>query len=114
MRIFCQLPRRAGMLKRNMHARTAPPAAYKGVRWTAAALLVIHEGEEGAVVAMAREAFPALAPVMLTGVVAPNVRVGGTTALGGLEASAAVRATLPVNPSTGVTVMVETFPLVAP
>jgi hypothetical protein len=51
---------------------------------------------------------------MLTGVVAPNVKVGASTALFGLEVNAAVSATLPVKPPAGVMVMVEVFPVVAP
>jgi hypothetical protein len=51
---------------------------------------------------------------MLTGVVAPKLRVGVATTLAGLEVTAAVSATLPVNPPTGVTVMVEALPVVAP
>jgi hypothetical protein len=47
---------------------------------------------------------------MLTGVVAPNVKVGASTALFGLEVNAAVSAT----PPAGVMVMVEVFPVVAP
>ena len=63
---------------------------------------------------MVRVAVPAPAPVMLTGVVAPKLRVGVATTLAGLEVTAAVSATLPVNPPTGVTVMVEALPVVAP
>jgi hypothetical protein len=51
---------------------------------------------------------------MLTGVVEPKLKVGGYTAPAGLEAMAAVSATLPVNPPAGVTVMAEVLPDVAP
>jgi hypothetical protein len=50
---------------------------------------------------------------MPTGVVVPKLNVGELTAPLGLEVTAAVSATLPVKP-TGVTVMVEVFPVVAP
>jgi hypothetical protein len=40
--------------------------------------------------------------------------VGGYRAPAGLEVTDAVNATLPVKPSTGVTVIVDVFPLVAP
>jgi hypothetical protein len=69
---------------------------------------------EGAVVKMVRVAVAALALVMLTGLVDPKLRVGRLTAPLGLEAREAVRVTLPVKPPTGVTVMVEVFPVVAP
>ena len=49
------------------------------------------------------EAVPAEAPVMMTGVVEPKLRVGGFCAFAGLEVMAAVSATLPANPPTGVT-----------
>jgi hypothetical protein len=63
---------------------------------------------------MVRVALPAAVPVMLTGLVEPKLRVGGFCAPLGLEVTAAVRATLPVKPPLGVTVMVEVFPVVAP
>lgn len=56
----------------------------------------------------------AAAPVMLTGDVEPKLKVGGSVAPAGLDVSAAVRATLPVNPALGVTVMVAVLPVVAP
>jgi hypothetical protein len=65
-----------------------------------------------AVVAMVSVAVPAVAPVMLTGVVEPKLRVGGYRAPGGLVVTAAVITTLPVKPPLGVT---EIFvPVVAP
>ena len=67
-----------------------------------------------AVVEMVRVAVPAVAPVMLTGLVEPKLRVGGSCAPFALEVTAAVSATLPVKPPVGVTVMVEVFPVVAP
>jgi len=68
----------------------------------------------GAVVVIVRVADPAVVPVMLTGVVVPKLKVGGYTAPLGLEARTAVRATLPVKPPEGVTVIVDAFPEVAP
>lgn len=44
----------------------------------------------------------------------PKLKVGGFVAPAGLVATAAVKATLPVNPPLGVTVMVEVLPLPAP
>jgi hypothetical protein len=61
---------------------------------------------------------PALADalVMTTGVVVPKLKVGGGKGaeLAGAEVTAAVRATDPVKPLAGVTVMVETLPVIAP
>jgi hypothetical protein len=51
---------------------------------------------------------------MLTGVVEPKLRDGRFCAPEGLEAMAAVRATLPVKLPLGVMVMAEVFPVVAP
>jgi hypothetical protein len=63
---------------------------------------------------MARVAVPAEAPVMLTGLVAPKLNVGGFTLPVGLVVMAAVSATAPVKPPEGATVMVEMFPVLAP
>jgi hypothetical protein len=51
---------------------------------------------------------------MLTGDVVPKLKVGGLAAPFGLEASAAVNVTLPMNPPLGVTVIVDVLPVVAP
>ena len=51
---------------------------------------------------------------MVTGLVKPKLKVGGSVAPLGLDVTAAVSATLPVKPPEGVTVMVEVFPVVAP
>jgi hypothetical protein len=59
-------------------------------------------------------AVSAEAPVILTGVVELKLNVGGSWAPVGLDVTAAVSATLPVNPPLGVTVMVDVLPLVAP
>jgi hypothetical protein len=69
---------------------------------------------EAAVVEMVRVVEPPLAPVMLIGVVAARLSVGASAAPEGLEVTAAVNATLPVNPPLGVTVITEVFPVVAP
>jgi len=69
-------PRRDANSRR--HARVAPPVAYHGtpgrLGYTSAALV-------GAVVEMVRVAVPALVPVMLTGLVAPKLKVAGTGAI---------------------------------
>jgi hypothetical protein len=74
--------------------------------------------EHGAAVAarvkMVRVAVPELAPVMLTGLVDPKLRVGRLMASEGVEARTAVRETLPLNPPAGVMVMAEVLPVVAP
>jgi hypothetical protein len=67
-----------------------------------------------AVVEMTRVAVPAVAPVIVTGLVEPKLNVGGYWAPEGLEVTAAVNPTLPVNPPAGVMVMVDVFPVVAP
>jgi hypothetical protein len=75
-----------------------------------------REAVVGAVVEIVSVAFPAVDPVMLTGVVEPKLRVGRSTAPVGLDVMAAVSATLPVKPKSpfGVTVMAEEFPVVTP
>ena len=60
-----------------------------------------------------RIAVPIPAPVMLTGVIEPKLKVGGYCAPAGLEVMVAVSATLPVKPPLGVTVTVDVFPVVA-
>jgi hypothetical protein len=66
------------------------------------------------VVEMVRVAVPAEALVIITGLVEPKLKVGGSWAAVGLDVIVAVRATLPVNPPLGVMVTVEVFPVVAP
>ena len=63
---------------------------------------------------MVRVAEPAAAPVIVTGLVVPKLKVGKLVAPVGLEVTAAASVTVPVNPPAGVTVMVEVFPVVAP
>jgi len=67
-----------------------------------------------AVVLMVRVAVPAVVPVILTGLVVPKLKVGGSWPPVGLEVTAAVSVTLPVKPPLGVTVTVDVFPVVAP
>ena len=67
-----------------------------------------------AVVDTVKVPVPADAPVMLTGVVAPKLKVGGSMAPSGLEVTAAVRLTFPVKPPLGITLIVVVFPVVAP
>ena len=59
-------------------------------------------------------AVPDAVPLMVMGLVAPKLKVGGSCAPLGPEVMAAVSATAPVKPLAGVTVTVETFPVVAP
>ena len=68
----------------------------------------------GAVVVMVSVAVPAVVPVMETGLVEPKLRVGRSCAPDGLVVTVAVRATLPVKPLLGVTVMVDVLPVAAP
>ena len=74
----------------------------------------VQVGEELAVVTIVREPVPAALPGMLTRLVELKLKVGGNTAPLGLVVRAAVRATLPVKPPVGVTVIVEVLPVVAP
>jgi hypothetical protein len=100
------------MPKSSRQASVAPPVAYQGVLfWGRAAA---EQPELAAVVKTVRVAVPAVAPVRLTGVVAPKLRVGGFTGFAGVLVIAAVSVTLPVKPPLGVTVMVEVLPVVAP
>jgi hypothetical protein len=65
---------------------------------------------------MAMDPALAVAPVMTTGVVVPKLKVGGGKGpeLVGADVTAAVRATDPVKPLAGVTVIVETLPVPVP
>ena len=99
------------MPKSRIQARAAPPAAYQG---TPLRLGRLSAALVAAVVKIVSAAVPAEVPVMLTGLVEPKLKVGGYWAPVGLEVTAAVSTTLPVKPPTGVTVMVEVFPVVAP
>jgi hypothetical protein len=112
-RIFRNFFRRAGIPNRKTHASTAPPPAYHGI-FRGASFDDVQGSVLLAVVEMVSVAVPAAAPVMPTGVVVPKLNVGGMTAFAGLAVTAAVSATLPVNPPPGVTLIVEVFPVVAP
>ena len=103
--------RRRGTAMSKITARAAPPGTAHGVLRSPA---LLNSQPTPAVVAMVNVAVPALKPVMFTGVVEPKLNVGAFTAPLGSEVSAAVSATLPVNPPVGVTVMVDVFPVVAP
>jgi hypothetical protein len=108
-----QLRPRAGMPipKNRTKARVVPPVVCQripGRAGNARELLV------AAVVEIVRVAMPAAALVMLTGLVEPKLSVGRSWTPAGLEVTAAVRATLPVKPPPGVTVIVEALPMVAP
>lgn len=59
-------------------------------------------------------AVPRLGPAMVSGVVVPKLKVGRSKAPEGLAVRTAVRATLPVNPTAGITVIVEVLLVVAP
>ena len=71
-------------------------------------------GEELAVVTIVRVPAPAALPAIARGPVELKLKVGGVTAPLGPVVRAAVRATLPVKPPVGVTVMVDALPVVAP
>jgi hypothetical protein len=109
--IVRQARRRVGTPKSRIQANVAPPAAYQGTprRFGYAKELVV-----AAVVVTVRVAVAVLAPLMLTGLVEPKLRVGGSCAPVGEEVTAAVNATLPVKPPRGFTLMVEVFPVAAP
>ena len=74
----------------------------------------VQVGEELVVVMMVRVPTSAALPVMRRGVAELKLKVGGSKAPLGLVVRAAVRATLPVKPPVGVTVIVEILPVVAP
>jgi hypothetical protein len=98
------------MPKSSIQARAALLAANQG---TPRRLGYVSAALVAAVVLIVRVAVPA-EPVMETGVVEPNVKVGRSCAPAGLDAMAAFSATLPVKTPPGVTVIVEVFPVVAP
>ena len=74
----------------------------------------VQVGEELAVETIVRVPAPAALPVMVRRLVELKLKVGGANAPLGLVVRAAVRATLPVKPPVGVTVIVEVLPVVAP
>ena len=110
--IVRQPRRRAGMPNSRRQASVAPPPVYQGIPFSRST--VAEQPEEAAIVEIVSVAVPAAVPAILTGVVEPKLKMGGCTAPDGLDAIAAVSATLPVNPPAGVNVIVEVFPVVAP
>jgi hypothetical protein len=91
------------MLKSRRQAKAAAPGGYQRTLRS----MTLPGAQLAGVVPMVRVAVPAAAPVMLTGLVPPKLRVGTLCAPPGLEVRAAVSATLPVNPPDGVTVIVD-------
>jgi hypothetical protein len=94
-----------------MQAKVALPAAYHGTpgRLGNARTALVAEKVENV-----RTAVLAPAPVMLTGLVVPKLKVGRCWAPAGLAVMLAVSEMLPVKPPPGVIVIVEVFPVVAP
>jgi hypothetical protein len=70
--------------------------------------------EELAVVAMVKAPVAAALLEIARGLVELKLKVGGAVTPLGLVVRAAVRVTLPVKPSVGVTLIVEVLPVVAP
>lgn len=106
-----------GWMRRNlkprniMPARVIPPKAYHRICWRPGVVSALWDlGVEDIV----KIAVAGAVPVMLAGLVEPKLSVGKSLAPAGLDVSVAVSATLPVKPPTGVKVMVEVFPEVAP
>jgi hypothetical protein len=109
--LLSQLRRRTGMKKKTRQAMTAPPAPIhllEGCGGSASAPVV------GAVVEIVSVAVPALALEITTGLVEPKLSVGRSFAPVGLAVICAVKATEPVNPPVGVTVIFDVFAEVAP
>ena len=103
--------RRAGMPNSNKQASAAPPAAYQGfprsMGRTKAPLVA-------AVVRTVSVPVPAVAPVMLTGDVCAEAEGGGIRSPAWAGSKSRGKATFPVKPPLGVTVIVDVLPLVAP
>lgn len=74
----------------------------------------LSDALEAADVSTVRVAVPGLVPVMATPEVEPKLKVGGSTAPAGLEVRAATKLTVPVNPPSGVTVIVDVLLVVLP
>ena len=104
------LRRRGPMPNKKTHASTAPELYQLMLRGT---LLAVHAACWLVTVVTVSVAVPAPVPEMLTGVVDPKLSVG-EFAPDRPEAMLAVRATFPVNPFTGATVMIDELPEVAP
>lgn len=106
-----QRRRRAGMTKKMRQANVAPLAAYQG---TSLDFGLTEAAVVAAVLDTVSVPVPAVTPVMLTGDVVPKLKVGRSVAPVGLVAIDAAKATLPVKPPLGVTVIVAVLPVVAP
>ena len=104
-RIASQLRRRLGMPKRKTSARAVPPADGQN------SLLVRLRALVGAVVETVNVEVSAEVPVMSTEA-GERLQVAGSLAAVGVTAQ--VKATVPVNPPDGVTLMVDVLPEVAP
>jgi hypothetical protein len=74
----------------------------------------VHGLEELAVVETVSVAVCAAVPLSATGLVVPKLNVGGADAFVGADVTTAPRLTLPMNPPTGVMVIVDVLPEVAP
>ena len=109
MNTACHLRLRVGLPESSRKPRAAPPAGSQGIPWRFGSAIAVPVP---AVVEMVRIADLADVPVILNGLVEPKLKVGGSTAPGGLDVITAVKATLPVHPPEGVTVIVEVFPVV--
>src|ERR1039458_8417159 len=96
------------MPKKIRQASVAPPAAYQGVPRS---LGRTKAEVVAAVVATVSVEVCAVAPLMVTEA-GERLHVAGSLAATGLTAQ--VRATAPVSPFEGVTVIVELLPVVAP
>lgn len=94
-----------------MKARVAPPAEYQRTSWRAG---YARAAFTAGVVEIVRVAVTAFAPVIFAGLLEPKLNVGGFWAPVGLDVMAAVRATLPVKPPLGVTLIVDVLLVVAP
>ena len=105
--------RRAGIPMSSTQLRSEPPPAYQGT-FHGVRLAAEHDWPCPEVVVKVRMAVPAVAPVMVTGLVDAKLKMGAATAPAGPDVIAAVSPTLPMNPPTGDTETVDVFPVVAP
>ena len=101
------LRRRAAKPENRRNARAAPPVEYQLVcparaAGTAADMVA-------GVVEITRLAVTAPGAAMETGLVEPKLNVGACCAPAGADVTDALRFTFPVNPPTGVRVIVEVF-----
>ena len=106
--IVRQRRRCAGIPKSRRQASAAPPVCHGNLRCVES--IARHVPELLAVVETVMVAVCAAVPDKLTGLLVPKLNVGGSTALAGPEVTTAARLMLPLNPATGVTVIVEDVP----